>query len=186
MGLHSPEGGLDKDDPQVIQASDQEDRESGGAEPRYPREDNEENETYREAQEKEDPLGKGSTGEGKDRSLSGRRPPGGSGCPDRRSGKGRSYQRESTSDSEEELLEGETKDAPGRALSRSTGHLTRKVAAPGAQPVEWGSSRESSSSPSDQEETGRGGPDGSRDVPARGASAVPIPRPIQRGIQPNP
>ena len=59
MGIHSPEGGLDKDNPQEIQASNQEDRESGGADPLSLRDDDEKDETRQEAQEEEDPPGNG-------------------------------------------------------------------------------------------------------------------------------
>ena len=143
---------------QEIQASDQEDRESGGVHPLTIKDDNQKYEKWEEAPEEEDPSGKDPTGQKKGSRPSGEIALEGSENPDRRAGKGRSHRRESISESEEELLDGGAEDALRGTTPRSTGRLTRKVGTPGALPGERDSSLERSDSPSGQEEAEVGDP----------------------------
>ena len=57
LGLPSPEGGPEEEDPQEIQVSDHADGESGGADPLVLSEGDEKDAPHREVQEEEDPRG---------------------------------------------------------------------------------------------------------------------------------
>ena len=158
LGLPSPEGGSDEEDPQEIHVSDHEDRESRGADPLILSEGDEEDKPRQEVQEEEDRSGNGPASKGTGRRRSGRNSPRGSGPPERRDGKGRSHRRESISGNEEELLAEGAEDTPGGTPTRLTGCLTRKAGSPGAQPVDGDSSLERPDSPIGQGDTGPGGP----------------------------
>ena len=112
MGLHYPKRGPDGEDLQEIQASDQEDREAGCADPLTIKDDDEKYKTGGEAQEEEDSSGNEPTGKGKGRRPSGGTSPEGVEHPDWKTDKGRSPWEESVSESKEKLLAGGSKEEP--------------------------------------------------------------------------
>ena len=181
MGLHSPKREPDEEDLQEIQVSDQEDTESGGADPLTLKDDNDKYETRGEAQEEEAPSGNEPPGTGKGRRPSRGTSQEGSELPGRRAGKGRSHQRERISESKEELLAGGVEDALEGSIPRPTGRLTRKVERPGALPGERDSSLERSDLPRGQEETGLGGPMDPEMYQLGGRQLYLVPAPSTKG-----